>query len=460
MTAQMPGSSLASASKGLEGGVTFPAACAGAGVGAGHGTSAIDRLDRLVAGLCARQASVSVVLGGHGLGLIRSLGEKGVRSIVIDDGPVSVRDFSRYCRRITVADISTAPDRLCEILRSLSTLARRYSGRPPIIFPTTDAVLNYIVGRYDEIEELAVIVSPSREALMLTLDKAAFYRRLTGRGFPCPRTVFPSAGPLPGDVDIGGISFPCIVKPSLTFLLEQAEGRKLFVAGSPEELQVCCRDLSERGMRYVVQEIVPGRDEDQYSLAGYCGRGGEIVGYVMTNKLRQSHFGAGTFVSGAHVPPLLALGRRLLKDLDYRGIFEIEFRRDERDGTYRIIELNPRCWSQIMLATRMGVNAAYHAYQDLVGTLSGGERQAPRDAKKYWIDLERDLGNLKRKWKQGDYSLRDVLSVMSTIPIIEPFNLRDPGPGLWYLKRKIGRRLAKRHAQAVFAGKAAGPLPD
>ncbi len=457
MTGQMLESSPASASKGREGGVAFPAACAGPGSRACRGTHAIDRL---VAGLCARQASVPVVLGGHGLGLIRSLGEKGIFSIVIDDGPISVRDFSRYCTRITVADISTAPGRLCETLRSLSSLVRRYSGRLPIVFPTTDAVLSHLIDRYDEIEELADLVSPSREVLTLTLDKAAFYRRLAGRGFPCPKTVFPPASPLSDDPDIDGVSFPCIVKPSLTFLLEQATGRKLFVAESREELAGCCRDLSEKGMSYVIQEIVPGRDQDQFSLAGYCGRRGGIMGYVMTNKLRQRRFGAGTFVSGAHVPPLLALGARLLDDLDYRGIFEIEFRRDERDGTYRIIELNPRCWSQIMLATRMGVNVACCAYRDHAGMEAEQEGRAPSGRKKYWIDIERDLGNLKRKWKQGDYSLRDVFSVMFSIPIVEPFNLRDPGPGFRYLKRKIGRRLVKRHAQAIFAGKAAGSLHD
>lgn len=456
MTAQMHESSFASAPEDGKG-VTFPAACGKTGSRARHGTHAIDRL---VATLCARQASVPVVLGGHGLGLIRSLGEKGVRSIVVDDGPVSVRDFSRYCLRITTADISTAPDRLCETLRSLSSLVRRYSGRPPIIFPTTDAVLSYLIDRYGELEELAALAAPSREVLALTLDKAAFYRWLAGHGYPCPRTLFPPSSLPPEGMDISGISFPCIVKPSLTYLLEQAAGRKLFVAGSREELLACCRDLSERGMGYVIQEIVPGRDEDQFSLAGYCGPGGAIMGHVMTNKLRQSPFGAGTFVSGACVPPLLGVGRKLLKDLGYQGIFEIEFRKDERDGSYRIIELNPRCWSQIMLATRMGVNVAHHAYRGLAGTKGDGGRPAPSARKKYWIDIERDLGSLKRKWKQGDYSLRDVLSVVFSIPTVEPFNLRDPGPGLWYLKRKIARRLTKSCAQAVFPGKDAGTCPD
>jgi len=400
-------------------------------------------LESLITQLSVRQASIPVVLGSGGLGLIRSLGEKGVWSIVIDDGPASVRDFSRYCRRITVADISAAWDRLCEVLRMVSSLALKHSGNPPIVFPTSDYILHCLAGRYDELKSLAAIAAPSREVILLTLDKVSFYQWLMDHDFPCPRTVFPSRG---GEnvPDTGNISFPCIVKPALTFMLEQAAGCKLYVAANRSELVSCCRDLSERNMKYVIQEIVPGRDEDQFSLAGYCRKGGEIAGYVMTNKLRQSHFGAGTFVSGAHVPPLLTLGRRLLRDLDYQGIFEIEFRKDERDGTYRIIELNPRCWSQIILATRMGVNVAYQAYQDLAGMGSGRQQPALPAAKKYWVDIERDLGNLKRKWSQGDYSLSKVLSVMSSIPVVEPFNLRDPGPGLWYLKRKIARKLAKR----------------
>ncbi len=399
-------------------------------------------LEQIIERFCARQASIPVVLGSGGLGLIQSLGEKGVRSIVIDDGPSSVRDFSRYCRRITVADISAAWDRLCEALRMVSSLALKHSGNRPIIFPTSDYILHCLAGRYDELKSLAAIAAPSHEVILLTLDKASFYQWLLDHDFPCPRTVFPSCG---GEdaLDVGNISFPCIVKPALTFMLEQAAGRKLYVAADRSELVRCCRDLSERNMEYVIQEIVPGRDEDQFSLAGYCRKGGEIAGYVMTNKLRQSYYGAGTFVAGSDVPGLYETGVKLLRELDYHGIFEIEFRRDARDGTYRIIELNPRCWSQIILATRMNVNVAYCAYRDLSGLECRGEMAGPSGAKKYWVNFERDLGHLKRKFRENDYTLGGLVSVMLSIPSIEPFSLRDPKPGLCYLKRKITRRLAK-----------------
>lgn len=409
----------------------------------GEYTMNTQAFERVVEQICVRQASIPIVLGSGGLGLIQSLGEKGIRSIVIDDGPASFRDFSRYCRRVTVSDISAAPDRLCETLQYVSTLARRYSGRTPIVFPTSDYVLDYLISRYDEVQNLVAIVAPPREVMLLTLDKAAFYQWLMDHGFPCPRTIFPCSCGRQEEVEKSGISFPCIVKPALTFKLEQVADRKLYIASDRAELLSCCRDLSERNMEYVVQEIVPGRGEDQFSLAGYCRQGGEIAGYAMTNKLRQSYFGAGTFVSSADIPLLYEMGEQLLRKLKYQGIFEIEFRRDERDGTYRIIELNPRCWSQLILATRMNVNVAYCAYLDLSAHKGEEQRLVPSGRKRYWVNFERDLGHLKKKFRENDYSLSDFLSVMLTIPSIEPFSLRDPKPGICYLKRKITRRLAK-----------------
>lgn len=401
-------------------------------------------LDKIIRELSARQAAIPVVLGSAGLGLIQSLGEQGVRSIVVDDGPVSCRDYSRYCRRVVVPDISAAPEKLEKTLETISSLAKRYSGKLPIVFPTSDYILEYIIDRHNRLKKIAAVVGPSLEVLKLTLNKAAFYEWLLEYGFPCPRTAFSSRrfrGAPFQRVEL--IPFPCILKPALTFKLEQITDKKLYIAADQEELLDCSRDLAERNMEYVIQEIVPGRNEDQFSLAGYCGPEGEIQGYVMTNKLRQKDFGAGTFVAGADIPALFDIGRKILKTLQYQGIFEIEFRKDLRDGSFKIIEINPRCWSQLMLATRMKVNVAYRAYCDLSSDVKHREQMFSSGKKKYWMNFERDLSHLKKKIRGRDYSLSSFFSVMMSVPSIEPFSLRDPGPGIHYLRHKITARIRK-----------------
>ena len=82
-----------------------------------------------------------------------------------------------------MADISAAWDKLCEVLRMVSSLALKHSGNPPIVFPTSDYILHSLAGRYDELKSLAAIAAPSREVIQLTLDKVSFYQWLMDHDF-------------------------------------------------------------------------------------------------------------------------------------------------------------------------------------------------------------------------------------------------------------------------------------
>jgi predicted ATP-grasp superfamily ATP-dependent carboligase len=56
-----------------------------------------------------------------------------------------------------------------------------------------------------------------------------------------------------------------------------------------------------------------------------------------------------------------------VKKIGYHGIIDAEFKKDSRDNEFKIIEVNPRCWMQIGLPTRCGINFPYMAYMDTIG---------------------------------------------------------------------------------------------
>ena len=68
-------------------------------------------------------------------------------------------------------------------------------------------------------------------------------------------------------------------------------------------------------------------------------------------------------------PPFSAtcdLSRELLRKFVYRGLVAVEFKHDARDGTYRLMEINPRTVSGNQLAIRAGVDFPWIVYQYLV----------------------------------------------------------------------------------------------
>ena len=60
-------------------------------------------------------------------------------------------------------------------------------------------------------------------------------------------------------------------------------------------------------------------------------------------------------------------GLRFLAALGYRGLSQVEFKRDPRDGRYKLMEINPRLYQWHGLAAACGVDLPRLAYCDLLG---------------------------------------------------------------------------------------------
>ena len=142
----------------------------------------------------------------------------------------------------------------------------------------------------------------------------------------------------------------------------------------------------------------------------------------------------------ACLPPL----QRLLEAVDYRGIFNVEFKLDERDGRFKIIELNPRPFWLIGHISRAGADLAWLSYldaQDLpvpeaapyqVGRYGRYEIPDATAIARAWRHGRRPEGPVIRPWLRGDRAL---------------FWWRDPLPAAADVGQIVGRRLGRMSAR-------------
>jgi predicted ATP-grasp superfamily ATP-dependent carboligase len=78
-------------------------------------------------------------------------------------------------------------------------------------------------------------------------------------------------------------------------------------------------------------------------------------------------FGDSSYMTSVNlneVDPVPGHLTRLLKHVNYRGIFSAEFKRDERDGELKLIEVNTRAWAYIQFSMMCGANVAGMAVAD------------------------------------------------------------------------------------------------
>ncbi|MGD8929019.1 MAG: ATP-grasp domain-containing protein, partial [Lysobacterales bacterium] len=128
-------------------------------------------------------------------------------------------------------------------------------------------------------------------------------------------------------------------------------------------------------------------------------------------------FGSGSYSISVTDPEIESLARAFLAGTRYRGLANIEFKRDARDGRPRLIEFNVRGASQLALAVDSGIDLPYTAYADAVGHADPGTASGSQRAGVRWIDFGTDTLSAREHRRRGAIGLRrwliDVLRARS-----------------------------------------------
>lgn len=228
---------------------------------------------------------------------------------------------------------------------------------PDAILPLDDASL--WMSRRIPLEE-PVVVAPDQPGIDFALDKAAQIAAAAAEGLTVPSTtVFAHISEAHSD------SWPVIVKPADAVglagnKLVRAHGR---ICADPAELLAASRNIGSG--RVLVQDFVAGRGE---GLLGYAGANGPVF-WSAHRRIRMvnPHGSASSACRSLPVDPLLqAPVERMLRRLNWRGLFMAEFLRDE-SGTAWFMELNGRAWGSLALARRRGFEYPAWAVQDALG---------------------------------------------------------------------------------------------
>lgn len=361
----------------------------------------------------------AVVVGGdyQGLGIVRGLGRRGVSVVVIDDE----RSISRHSRYVsgayTVSDLRNDE----RTVDALLGLARHCDVDGWIVYPTREETVAALSRRRPQLLEHYRIPTPEWPVTQWAWDKRKTYRRAEELGIPIPRTWRVAA-----EGDLGTIDGepPYVVKPAIKEHFFYATRRKAWRADSREELRARFRAAATLipTEEIMVQELVPGDGESQLAYCAFF-KAGTSVASMVVQRLRQHppDFGrASTFVRTVDAPELEQTSVRFLRSIGFYGLVELEYKRDARDGSLKLLDVNARTWGYHSLGQTAGVNFPYLVYADQVGREVPSQNAARSGVT--WIRLATDMptafGQIMRRrlnWRAYLRSLRqfDVESVFS-----------------------------------------------
>jgi D-aspartate ligase len=388
--------------------------------------SLLDGGERRLAG------GVIVVGGSHGsVGIARSLGRRGVPVWVLNHD-WSIQKASRYVQR-SLRWPSSDTGRLAMIVE----LAQRYGLRDWTLFPAIDAEVEFVSRNWATLSEWFRLTTPAWPVTRWALDKRLTYQRCAALHIDHPWTRIPSSLEELSNI---GCTFPAILKPAVRgkpnpfvqakawrvddrrALLERFEAATLMVGPGA----------------VVLQEMIPGGGEAQYSYAALCLEG-KPVATLVGRRTRQYPIDFGytsTFVETVDRPEIEEPAVRFLESIRYSGLVEIEFKYDRRDGRYKLLDVNPRVWTWHTLGRRAGVDFPYLMWLQAQGLLLP-QMRARTGVR--WILGARDLMAALLQIRQG--TLRPSDYFRSLRPPLEfgLFSLDDPMPALAAIPKLVHR---------------------
>ncbi len=380
----------------------------------------------------------------HGaLSIVRSLGRLGVPVYSIHNDSSAVTS-SRYMHRALTwsIDRSSAEDTVDYLLELGSTI-----GRHSILIPTDDVGTTLVEDNAERLRERFLFPrQPPGLARSLSSKKEMYYL-CKEMGVATPAAVFPESR---GDVlkFLEDAIFPVVVKGIDAWLIHrsvQATGVKSVVItkNSAELLEIY--DAAEVLGRpnLLLQEYIPGGMETVWMFNGYFDdRSDSLVGFT-GRKLRQHppYTGFTTLGECLRNDTVERTTTEFMKKLGYKGVLDIGYRFDARDGQYKLLDVNPRVGGTFRLFVGAnGMDVVRALYLDLSG------QQVPSTTHtegRKWIVENYDTLSCWRYYRDGRLGFREWLRSLRGIRETAWFAFDDPLPLLKMCRRSLAKLMRR-----------------
>jgi D-aspartate ligase len=374
------------------------------------------------------------------VGIARSLGRLGVPVYLIQNEAFNPAGSSRYLTGAFVWRASGTD--VAHFLEGMSRIGETI-GRRAVLIPTGDLAA-ILVAENAEALSLWFILPEMPPALPRSVaTRWALYQLCERLGVATPQTHRVTSPEEFRDVAERS-AFPVLVKGSEPWLLPAGIGTE--IVSKPQQLIELGKLLAANGTAtsLIVQEIIPKETSQDWFVHAYYDRKGNAARLFTGIKLRSYPAFAGFTTLGRALEnqELRAQAAALLSGLQYRGVADLDYRFDGRDGSYKLLDFNPRIGAQFRLfEDESGIDVARALYIDLTGgDLPSDARQV--EGRTFVSELHDVLASW-RYIRTGNLSVGEWMRSLRHVDVGGWFAADDPAPFLLLSLRMALRRSSR-----------------
>lgn len=306
-------------------------------------------------------------------GMARSFHEAyGVKSVAVGKGILGPCTASKIVK-VEVVEPNLEDDGV--FVKTLLDFAKRYegSGKKLLLVPCGDNYIKLLVRNQEKLRGTYLFECIDEALLMRLSLKESFYEVCTEHGFSFPKTTTCTYENYK-DVELP-FDFPVIIKPSNSVAYWNCRfphKKKVFVAETKAEYDAILEAIYSSSYKdhLILQEYIPGDDSNMRVMNCYCGRDKKVKLIALGNAILEEHSpeGIGSYAAivNGNDEKLADMMKNFLEGIGYVGFANFDMKFDQRDGTYKLFEMNLRQGRSSYFVTAAGYNLAKWLVDDVV----------------------------------------------------------------------------------------------
>ncbi|MDD2467025.1 MAG: GNAT family N-acetyltransferase [Desulfobulbus sp.] len=303
--------------------------------------------------------------GSTMLSALRALGRNGIPVFILAKGPMTYTGISRYAKNIELFTNDLSDEELIErISRILAKIGWQKCKPVLMILSENDIFRLHSIKSF--LEKHFTIV-PSDHAVSY-LEKENQLPLAIEAGFSVPQSIV-----LRNSDDVERVSerlqFPIIVKPHARHTVGSFKEKVLIFHAKDAFAEKIVRFFQDKDTELLVQEYIPGSDENVLIFMASCDVQGRVRSFVSGRKLRQVPPGFGFMSSGIieKNEEMEAKSIKLCQLYQVGGFLGVEAKQHQVTGALYYIETNFRPEAISALAEIAGVNLVLDVYLMAIG---------------------------------------------------------------------------------------------
>ncbi|MFC3041031.1 carboxylate--amine ligase [Virgibacillus xinjiangensis] len=296
----------------------------------------------------------------------------GIKPILVGRQQMAFTNLSSIMDRIEIHPDLAQEGRFADILNKLASKLKK-EGQRLLLVGTNDVYVRLIIENRQELEGNYEFSYISEQLLDQLQNKSNFYKLCDQHGIDTPTTHFYDCA-ADGQFD-KEMMYPVIIKPSngIEYYNHSFEGqKKVYRVDSREEVQQVIDKIKRSGYReeLIIQDYIPGDDTFMWDSVVYLNSRGETqlvsFGQVVLQEHTPTAIGNYTAVISRYNKDMMEKLRTFLEEVGYVGFANFDMKYDERDGKFKVFEVNIRQGRSSYYVNALGHNMAEYIADDVI----------------------------------------------------------------------------------------------